>query len=223
MFISDWLQSLFSQYRGVPNYQIFLESLAFFMSLASVFYSKKQNVLAFPMGIIATAIYVYLLALHGIWGNMLNNLYFTIVSCYGWYWWLQKGADNQAILKVSHASYYEWVAAVVIFIASIIMLILIYLYSSSSPSSTRSLSFYLDILSTPLSFIAMWFLARKLIENWVLWWLSDSLAVPMYIKNQLYLTALQFFILALLCISAYYEWKKDLSSEKKGQAEVLAR
>jgi len=81
------LEFLFSQYKNYPTHEIFLELVAIFFGLLSVWLAKKNNILVFPTGIINTAIYVFLLWKWNLLGDMIINFYYVIMSIYGWYHW----------------------------------------------------------------------------------------------------------------------------------------
>ncbi|MCV2509139.1 MAG: nicotinamide riboside transporter PnuC, partial [Neisseriaceae bacterium] len=102
---------LFSQYQNTPTYLVTLELTAVVFGLLSVIFAKKQNILVFPCGIISTIIFVYILAVHSLWGNMLINAYYTIMSIYGWVLWTRKDAKNEPIIQVTHATKKEWLLA----------------------------------------------------------------------------------------------------------------
>ena len=85
--IFDWL---FSQYDGVPKHIVILECVSVLFALASVWFSKRENILVYPTGIIATAIAVYILFIYGLLGDMLINGYYFIMSIFGWWVWTRK-------------------------------------------------------------------------------------------------------------------------------------
>ena len=88
------LDLLFSQYSDYETIDIFLEIMAVLFGLASVVFAMKNNILVYPIGIISTVIYVYLLNKWGLIGDMLINGYYTPMSIYGWYIWTRKSQNK---------------------------------------------------------------------------------------------------------------------------------
>ena len=104
--MSQIFDFLFSQYAGYDTLDIILELVAGIFTIASVVYSKKNNVLVFPTGMICTAIFVYLLLKWGLLGDMLINGYYFIMSVYGWYVWT-RSVDELPVTHISRATYRE--------------------------------------------------------------------------------------------------------------------
>ncbi|QRN40789.1 MAG: nicotinamide riboside transporter PnuC [Neisseriaceae bacterium] len=208
-FLMDsWFTVLFSQYANTPTHLIVIELIAVFCGVLSVIFAKKQNILVFAYGIVSTILYVYMFYLHNLWGNMLINAYYTIMSIYGWVLWAQKNVDSEPALQVTRATKKQWLVAGIIFILAIIFVTLIYSYQSDFEFNLAS---GLDILTTSICCSAMWFMAKKIIEHWLLWILADTLILPMFFYEKMYFTTLQFVILTFIAYKAYIEWKKYLT------------
>ena len=88
--MSELINQLFQQYSTYSNVDISLEVFAVIFGFISVWYSKNNNVLVFPTGLINTSIFVYLLFKWELLGDMLINAYYFIISIYGWYYWTRK-------------------------------------------------------------------------------------------------------------------------------------
>ena len=95
--------SLFDQYSQYETHDIFLEMFAVLFGLISVWYSKRNNILVFPTGMISTAIFVYILFKCSLLGDMIINGYFFIMSIYGWYVWSRK--KNEAFTCLGRLSW----------------------------------------------------------------------------------------------------------------------
>ena len=76
---------LFEQYLGYDTCDIVLEIVAVIFGFLSVWYSKQNNILVFPTGMISTIIFVYLLLKWELLGDMMINAYYFVMSIYGWY------------------------------------------------------------------------------------------------------------------------------------------
>ena len=194
-------------YKDVPTSHIILELIVFIFGILSVWYAKKENILVYPTGLIATLITTYLLFIAGYLGDMLVNAYFTIMSIYGWYTWSKKD-DNQQTIIISRTNNKEKIIGIVLFFITIFVVFGIY----KGFDYTINPDNYVDILTAGIFFTGMWFMALKKIENWTLWIIGDLIAVPLYAYRGLGMLSLQYLIFTIMAISAYLEWKKILNN-----------
>ncbi len=197
--------SLFDQYSQYETHDIFLEMFAVLFGLISVWYSKRNNILVFPTGMISTAIFVYLLFKWSLLGDMIINGYFFIMSIYGWYVWSRK--KNEAFTPITSLTKKEVIPSVFIFFFSIIIVYLVYIIFDMWNSYTA----YIDNLTTAIFFVGMWLMANRKIESWFFWILGDVISVPLYLYKGLTFTSLQYLIFTFIAISGYYTWKKILN------------
>ena len=114
---------LFSQYAGYDTLDIVLELIAALFTIASVVYAKKNNVLVYPSGIVASAIFVYLLIKWGLFGDFIINILYVAMSIYGWYLWTRK-SNGKALLNISRTNSKEKRIASIIFIMAFIFIVL---------------------------------------------------------------------------------------------------
>lgn len=198
---------LFDQYKDASTTQIVLEFLAFVFGIASVFYAKKENILVYPTGLIATVITVYLLYQAKYFGDMTMNVYYSIMSIYGWYKWMSK--SNQPDLEITRTSLKEKVIGVILFVATAFITYLVYKFFDYKLEIPN----YIDIFTSGLFFTAMWYMALKKIENWTLWIIGDCIVVPLFAYRGLGMLSLQYLIFTILAIMAYLEWKKTLQQK----------
>ena len=192
-------------YKNASVTQIVLEFIVFVFGILSVWFAKKENVLVFPTGLVATTITVYLLFTAGYFGDMIINFYFSIMSIYGWYNWSKK-IQNQSKLSISRTNEKEKLIGFGLFFLTLLVLYGIYKYFGI-PILTEN---YFDILASGIFFTAMWFMANKKIENWTLWIVGNIIVIPLYAYRGLGILSLQYIIFTILAITAYLEWKKIL-------------
>lgn len=196
-------------YKNASMMQILLESVAFIFGIASVWYAKKQNILVYPTGIVATVITSFLLFQAGYLGDMCINAYFTIMSFYGWLLWSRKNVEND-FLPITTTTSKEKKIGILLFIITIFVVLAIYKIFNYRLKADN----YVDVFTSGLFFTAMWYMARKKLENWTLWIVGDIIVVPLYAYRGMGILALQYFIFTILAILAYIEWKKNLDSTK---------
>ena len=155
---------LFAQYSDYALMDIVLEITAVIFGFASVWYSKQNNILVFPTGLITTSIFVYLLFKWQLLGDMMINGYYFIMSLYGWYIWTRK-VDSEHVNPISRMTKKEQFTAVVIFIATLIFVFIIYQIFDMWKGWVA----YVDTFTTALFFVGMWLMAKRKIENWIFW------------------------------------------------------
>lgn len=201
--IFDWI---FSEYQNVPAYLVALELTAVFFGILSAWFSKQDNILIYPTGILSTAIFVYLLSVYGLLGDLVINAYYFIMSIYGWYFWTRK-VDEEHYTPITRTNYKEKQICVGIFIGTLIFIFIIYKIFDKWNSWTA----YVDTLTTAIFFVAMWLLARKKLENWILLLIGNIISFPLYFYKGLVFTSFQFLLLMVIAIYGYRAWKKNLN------------
>ncbi len=201
--IFDWL---FSQYADTPVHLVVLEMIAVVFGFLSVWYAKRENILVFPTGIISTGIFVYILWIFGLLGDMLINAYYFSMSIYGWYVWTRK-VDATHFIPITRTNNKEKIWSVVLFILTVIFVVVVYIAFDKFDSWTA----YVDTLTTAIFFVGMWLMARKKLENWTFWIIGDVISVPLYLYKGLIFTSLQYFLFTIIAIAGYLAWRKNLN------------
>ena len=200
--MNEILNFLFQQYGSYSQLDIGLEIFAVFFGFLSVWFSKNNNVLVFPTGLINTSIFVYLLFKWELLGDMIINAYYFVVSIYGWYYWTRKNSNND-YTPISKVNYNDQKIILVISILSAIFVSLMYTVFNK----WGGLVSYIDILTTSIFFAGMWLMARRKIESWIFWIIGDIISTPLYLYKGLTFTSFQYFIFTFIAIAGYYKWK----------------
>ncbi|AWI24857.1 nicotinamide riboside transporter PnuC [Flavobacterium pallidum] len=195
-------------YKTIPAWQTALEFVVFVFGILSVWFAKKENIWVYPTGLIATIITSYLLYVAGYIGDMSVNIYFTVMSFYGWYNWAKSG-DNKQNLPITRTNRKEKLTGILLFFITIFVVYALYKIFDQQINTDN----YVDIFASGLFFTGMWYMAKKKIENWTLWIIGDIIVTPLYAYRGLGMLSLQYLIFTLLAISAYLEWKRILSNK----------
>lgn len=193
-------------YRDATPLNIALEVTAVLFGIASVWFAKAENIWVFPTGIISTAIYIYICLLFTLYGDMLINMYYTGMSIYGWIMWRSK--PKGASLDITRSSSSDWLKALIIFVVTALFVVVAYLYFNRFDRLTD----YFDTFTTAVFFAAMWLMANKKIEHWLLWIAGNIISIPLYFIKGLGFTGIQFIIFLILAILGYHQWKKSLDN-----------
>jgi len=200
---------LFEQYSQYDNVDIVLEITGVVFGLLSVWFSKNNNILVYPTGMISTSIFTYLLFKWSLLGDMMINAYYFVMSVYGWYIWTRK--VNNIVTPISKVSSPEKITSLIIFFFSLSFVYGIYNYFDKWGSYTS----YIDNFTTAIFFVGMWLMANRKIENWIFWIIGNIISIPLYFYKGLTFTSIQYIIFTVIAISGYYTWKKILDNSNQ--------
>lgn len=195
-------------YKNASTLDIILEALVFVFGIASVWYAKKENILVYPTGLIATIITVYLLYKAEYFGDMMMNFYYSVMSVFGWWNWSRK-RNNKAVVPISRTNTREKWIGFGFFLLTMLITYLVYKGFDYEIETAN----YIDIFTSGIFFTAMWYMATKKLENWTLWIFADIITVPLYAYRGLGMLSLQYLIFTILAIQGYLAWKKHLDNK----------
>ena len=202
--VYDFFLSSYSDYSRVD---IVLEFLAFWFGIISVIFAKKQNILVYPTGIICTLITMYLMYKVSLLGHILVNFLYTIISFFGWWNWSRR-ENNDLVVKVSKFTSNDLTKSLLIFF---FILFVAYFAHDFFATNFEGQIKELDILTSGIFVTAMWLMANKKLENWILWIIGNIITIPLYLSSDKIILSIQYVILTILAIQAYIQWKKSLS------------
>ena len=202
--VYDFFLSSYSYYSRVD---IILEFLAFWFGIISVVFAKKQNILVYPTGIICTIITMYLMYKVSLLGHILVNLRYTIISFFGWWNWSRR-ENNDLVVKVSKFTSNDLTKSLLIFF---FIVFVAYFAHDFFATNFEGQIKELDILTSGIFVTAMWLMANKKLENWILWIIGNVITIPLYLSSDKIILSIQYIIFTILAIQAYIEWKKSLS------------
>ncbi|THV61558.1 nicotinamide riboside transporter PnuC [Flagellimonas alvinocaridis] len=185
---------------------IILEATAFFFGIASVIYAKREDIMVYPTGLVATAITTYIFFVDRLLGDMMMNFYFSIMSIYGWWNWARRKQNREFIVRISRTNTREKWIGIALFSVTLLVTFGVYKAFGAEIKTTN----YVDIVTSGIFFTAMWYMANKKLESWTLWVLGDLITVPLYAYRGWGMFSLQYLIFTVLAIQGYVAWKKDL-------------
>ena len=213
---------MFNQYDGVPTHLVVLEIIGVIFGFLSVWYAKKGNIWVYPTGIISTMLFVYLLWHYVLWGDMLINVYYTIMSIYGWVLWARNAQDN--IITISRTTLADWKTATLLGAFSFLFVIGVYYLKPFIKNDFSlqgvTLGFhnflpteYVDVFTTAIFLVGMWLMAKRKIENWLFWIVGDLISIPLYYIKGMVFTSFQYLLFTIIAIMGYLEWRRKLQQE----------
>lgn len=183
-----------------------LEYIAVFSGIISVWYSRKENILVYPTGLINTIFYIYLSFKGGLLGEATVNFYYTVMSIYGWIWWSRRDQKNRLVLKITTSTKKEWIQHLLFFAIFYlsIYIALTMLKKNFAPGAIP----WADAFASATAFTGMWLMTKKKVESWI-WWIATNLAsIPLYFVKQYVFTSVYYTILLVLAVAGFIEWRK---------------
>ena len=190
-----------------------IEFIAVFAGIGSVWFSRKENILVYPVGLINTVFYIYLSVKGHLFGEASVNFYYTVMSIYGWILWAKKDAQkHEAVLHITNSSRKEWIQQLLFFAVFYIVLFisLSWVKQAFAPEAIP----WADAFASATAYTGMWLMAKKKVESWI-WWIATNFAsIPLYFIKGYVFTSVQFVVLLVLAISGLVEWKKRVGSRE---------
>ena len=180
-----------------------LEFIAVITGIVSVYFSTRSNIFVYPTGIVSVGIYAYLCYSTGLYADSALNIYYLIMSIYGYYYWLKKGEASQ-IAPVTHAQLKAWPYIVLSFIIAFVSI------TFFLKTFTNSNVYLLDSLATSAACVGMYLMARRKIEHWYFWILTNTISIPLFYSKGLVFTSFQFIVFLALSIIGLISWEKEI-------------
>ena len=194
------------QHTSLPEY------IAVVAGIASVYFSRIENIWVYPVGLINTIIYIYLSFKYHLPGEASVNFYYTVMSFYGWYQWVRKDERHEKILHVTFSDRQMWINQLLFGIGCYIALYMAIslakdlFYEGAIP--------WADAFASATAFTAMWLMTRKKVESWY-WWIATNIAsIPLYFVKGLMLTSVYYLVPLIFPFWGLLEWKRRARFKK---------
>lgn len=199
--MQDFFSTLIEQMTNTS----WFEGIAVIFGLLSVWYSKQEDILVYPTGIVSVVIAVYITLTSKLYAEAGINAYYFIMSVYGWYYWTH--ADpNRPQVPVTRSNRKEHLIAAGLTIGSFFLIRFGLDYTDSDVPN-------LDAITTATAITGMWLMAKKKIENWIYWILTDLIATPLYFYKELYFFSFQFLVFTILATWGFFSWRRSMIKE----------
>lgn len=183
-----------------------LEFIAVITGIASVWFSRKENILVYPVGLINTTIYVWLSYKGQLFGEATVNFYYTVMSIYGWILWSAKTREHQKAVVIQYSDKRWWIYQFGFFgfCYAVLFFSLKYLQQNFAPGAIP----WADAFAAATAFTGMWLMTKKKIESWY-WWIATNIAsIPLYFVKQYVFTSVYYLVLLIMAVQGLIEWKR---------------
>lgn len=202
MSIHEIWQQFVDGMKATPWY----EYLAVFAGIASVWFSRIENILVYPVGLINTIIYVWISIEGQLLGEASVNFYYTVMSIYGWILWTKKDTAQHLVVNITFSDKKWWKYQLSFFAAFYVVIYfsLTYLKKDFAPGAIP----WADALASASAFTGMWLMTKKKVESWY-WWIATNIAsVPLYFAKLYVFTSVYYMVLLVMAVFGLLEWMK---------------
>jgi len=206
------LAEIYQQFVSDMYRTSWYEYLAVFAGIASVWYSRAENILVYPVGLINTIIYIFISVKGHLLGEATVNLYYTIMSIVGWYMWMKKDARQEVVLHITRSSGKEWMQQVLFFLFFYTSIFIALTYFKHA--FFEGVIPWADAFASATAFTGMWLMTRKKVESWY-WWIATNIAsVPLYFVKHYVFTSVYYVVLLVMAVAGLIKWMKKSKTNK---------
>ena len=199
---------IYQQFIQDINNTTWYEYVAVIAGIGSVWFSRKENIWVYPIGLVSTVIFIYLSFKGSLLGEAAVNVYYTIMSIYGWRLWAKKDQQQHLVLKITSASKKEW-GQHLSFFAVFYVAIYLALTSLKRDFAPGAIP-WADGFASATAFTGMWLMTKKKVESWY-WWIATNFAsVPLYFVKHYVFTSLSYVVLLIMAVTGLLAWLKKI-------------
>ena len=209
------LEQIYHQFTEGMKQTGALEYIAVISGIVSVWFSRKENIWVYPTGLINTTFYIYLSFNGSLFGEATVNLYYTVMSIYGWYLWAKKDEHRQHVVHITQSRPREWLVECGFFAAFYVVIFsaLTYLKRDFAPGAIP----WADALASASAFTGMWLMARKKVTSWYWWIITNIASIPLYFVKGYVFTSVYYVVLLALAFWGLVEWTRRARLAKELQ------
>ncbi|NCU06140.1 MAG: nicotinamide mononucleotide transporter [Chitinophagaceae bacterium] len=200
------MEEIWSQFANGMKNTTLLEYIAVGCGILSVWFSRKENILVYPTGMVNSIIYIYLSYKYHLLGEAAVNIFYTTMSVYGWWLWTLKDKTQHHVVEISFSDR-RWQLYQLSFFAAFYVTLFVCLtflkkgfYEGAIP--------WADALAAGTAFTGMWLMAKKKVESWYWWIATNIVSIPLYFVKGLVFTSVYYAVLLVIAFYGLAEWKK---------------
>jgi nicotinamide mononucleotide transporter len=183
-----------------------------FAGIVSVWYSRKENTLVYPTGLLNTIIYIYISFEGRLLGEATVNFYYTIMSIVGWYMWTKKDTKHENILHITLSTKKEWLFQLLFF--GIFYITIFYALTYFKTMFFDGVIPWADAFASATAFTGMWLMTKKKVESWY-WWIATNVAsIPLYFVKHYVFTSVYYLALLIMAVFGLVAWLKKVKEQK---------
>jgi len=187
--------------------QNWLEITAVIFAILYLILAVKQNILCWIAGIISSVLYFFIMQKAGLYMEAYLQVFYVVMGIYGWSQWSASNASNPSFIVNAWSKYQHMIAISIILALSLLSGFLLERYTDAALP-------FLDALVSWGAVVATYMVAKKLLENWIYWFVIDATSIFLFIERGLWLSAVLFATYLVIIFFGYQSWNKVRGGQK---------
>lgn len=184
--------------------KLLLQIVGTLLGLLYLWLEYKANIWVWIVGAIMPMVHGMLYLSSGIYADAAMQLYYVVAGIYGLFVWLRGEKRSEKRVDIQHTPK-QWILPLIM----VYVILHVALYFLLTEFTDSRVPFF-DSMSTALSVVAMWMLSRKLVEQWLVWFVVDMISVGLYFYKEIPITALLYTLYCALAVAGYMRWRKQV-------------
>lgn len=206
------LAEFYQQFITGMSNTTWYEYVAVFAGIASVWFSRAENILVYPVGLINTIIYIYISFKGHLLGEAAVNFYYTVMSISGWYMWTKRDQQKEIVLHINFSDKKDWIQQIAFFLFFYISIFSALTYFKTA--FFEGVIPWADAFASATAFTGMWLMTKKKVESWY-WWIATNISsIPLYFVKEYVFTSVYYLVLLIMAVFGLFEWMKKAKIKK---------
>ena len=176
-----------------------IEPAAVILAISYLLLAIKQNISCWFAAFFSSLLYFFVMYSAGLYMEAGLQIFYCVMAVYGWTQWRVSLPDNKKFLvKTWNRNQH---------IKAISLIILLALTSGwALEKFTNAALPFIDSLTTWGAIITTYMVAKRLLENWIYWFVIDTISVFLFYSRGLFLTSILFFVYLIIIYFGYKSW-----------------
>ena len=179
------------------------ELLAVALAVTYLMLAIRQNIWCWAAAAVSTLIYLFIMYEARLYMESALQVFYLGMAAYGWYEWRHGGA-NHGELEVSTWPWKRHLSAITV------VFVLVFASGELLTRFSDAALPFADAFTTWAAVVATYMVARKILENWIYWFVIDTVSVYLYLSRELYFTAALFVAYLVMIVFGYRSWRRSM-------------
>ena len=174
------------------------EITAMALAILYLLLAVKQDIRCWAAWILSSCLYLYVMYTAGLYMEAFLQIFYIVMGIYGWAQWSKKQGDESLLVLTWKPSKHV--------VAVLLIITLAFFSGSLLEKYTNAALPFLDALTTWGAIVTTYMVAKKILENWIYWFVIDAISIYLFISRELYFTAFLFFAYLIIIVIGYRSW-----------------
>ena len=180
---------------------ILLEITAVVFAIIYLLLAVKQDVRCWYAAIISSGLYFFIMMSANLYMEAYLQIFYILMAIYGWFQWNKVSQDKSNFYVRTWSMKKHFIVISLVILLAFISGSLLNIYTEAALP-------FIDAFTTWGAIIATYMVAKKLLENWIYWFVIDSISVLLFMSRGLYLTSVLFLVYLIIIYFGYKRWTK---------------